>query len=230
MSPVTRHWQVAVFAVADSDAGGARWRQTSAMATQRYFASVGSTCARKPKSAARGGPISMRKSLSRPEQDEFGTSQTSIRHQPRRRRAMREYAVAPIHTSGVAVRHVGPPGCNLSPALDLDVEPRGPLLACLTHPRGCRASQRHACREPPGNREEASGGPGGGNCHPTSGFAAQSRHPVMPQNADTRFCHNTSIIGGITLSCGGFLSVRCSHAPATAPCLPASDLASHATR
>jgi len=133
----------------------------------------------------------MRKLLSRPEQDEFGTSQTSIRHQPRRRRAMREYAVAPIHTSGVAVRHVGPPGCNLSPALDLDVEPRGPLLACLTHPRGCRASQRHACREPPGNREEASGGPGGGNCHPTSGFAAQSRHPVMPQNADTRFCRRS---------------------------------------
>ena len=35
---------------------------------------------------------------------------------------MREYAVAPIHASGVALRHVGSPGCNLSPALDLDVE------------------------------------------------------------------------------------------------------------
>ena len=36
---------------------------------------------------------------------------------------MREYAVAPTHASGVALRHVGPPGCNLSPALDLDVGP-----------------------------------------------------------------------------------------------------------
>ena len=42
------------------------------------------------------------------EQDEHGTSQTSIRHHPRLRSAMREYAVAPIHTSGVALRHVGP--------------------------------------------------------------------------------------------------------------------------
>ena len=50
----------------------------------------------------------MRKLLSRPEQDDCGTSQTSIRHQPLRRRAMREYAVAPIHTGGVAMRHVGP--------------------------------------------------------------------------------------------------------------------------
>ena len=150
MSPVTRHWQVAVFAVADSDAGGARWRQTSAMATQRYFASVGSTCARKPKSAARGGPISMRKSLSRPEQDEFGTSQTSIRHQPRKRRAMRGYAVAPIHTSGVALRHVGTPGCDLSPALGLDLEPVQPPFA-RTLPRPSAATE-----------EMASGGPGGG--------------------------------------------------------------------
>jgi len=38
---------------------------------------------------------------------------------------MKEYAVAPIHASGVALRHVGPPGCNLSPALDLDRKPLG---------------------------------------------------------------------------------------------------------
>jgi len=65
------------------------------------------------------------------EQDDYGTSQTSIRHHPRLRSAMREYAVAPIHTSGVAVRHVGPPGCNLSPALDLD---RTPLEPRPRHP------------------------------------------------------------------------------------------------
>src|SRR5262249_2711686 len=54
------------------------------------------------------GPTSMRKPLSRPEQDENGTSQTSIRHHPPRRSAMRVYAVAPIPTGGVALRHVGP--------------------------------------------------------------------------------------------------------------------------
>jgi len=42
------------------------------------------------------------------EQDDHGTSQTSIRHHPRLRSAMREYAVAPIHTGGVALRPVGP--------------------------------------------------------------------------------------------------------------------------
>ena len=42
------------------------------------------------------------------EQDEHGTSQTSIRHHPQPRSAMKEYAVAPIHASGVALRHVGP--------------------------------------------------------------------------------------------------------------------------
>src|SRR5262245_5980268 len=42
------------------------------------------------------------------EQDEHGTTQTSLRHQPRKRSAMRDYAVAPLHTSGVALRQVGP--------------------------------------------------------------------------------------------------------------------------
>jgi len=57
------------------------------------------------------------------------------------------------------------PGCNLSPALDLDVEP---------------SSDR--CGAPgtaPGNREEASGGPGGGNEPPVAGTeAAKSRQEV----------------------------------------------------
>jgi hypothetical protein len=57
---------------------------------------------------ARFGPTSMRKPLSRPERDDGGTSQTSIRHHPRRRSAMRGYAVAPIQYRGVAMRHVGP--------------------------------------------------------------------------------------------------------------------------
>ena len=53
--------------------------------------------------------------MSRPGQDEYGTSQTSIRHHPQLRSAMKEYAVAPIHTSGVAVRHVGPRDATLVP-------------------------------------------------------------------------------------------------------------------
>jgi hypothetical protein len=57
----------------------------------------------------------MRESWSRPEQYEHGTSQTSIRHQPRQRRAVRHYAVAPIHTGGVAARHVGPRGATWVP-------------------------------------------------------------------------------------------------------------------
>jgi hypothetical protein len=58
--------------------------------------------------AARFGPTSMRKPLSRPEPEYCGTSQTSIRRHPPRRSAMREYAVAPIQYRGVAMRHVGP--------------------------------------------------------------------------------------------------------------------------
>ena len=57
----------------------------------------------------------MRKPLSRPEQDDHGTTQTSIRHHPPRQSAMREYAVAPIHTDGVALRHVGPRDATLVP-------------------------------------------------------------------------------------------------------------------
>jgi hypothetical protein len=57
---------------------------------------------------ARFGPTSMRKPLSRPERDDRGTSQTSIRRHPPRRSAMRGYTVAPIQYRGVAMRHVGP--------------------------------------------------------------------------------------------------------------------------
>ena len=45
---------------------------------------------------ARVGPTSMRMPLSRPERDDHGTTQTSIRHHPHRRSAMKEYAVAPF--------------------------------------------------------------------------------------------------------------------------------------
>jgi hypothetical protein len=59
-------------------------------------------------SFARVGPTSMRKPLSRPERDDYGTSQTSIRRHPPWRSAGKEYAVAPIQYRGVAMRHVGP--------------------------------------------------------------------------------------------------------------------------
>jgi hypothetical protein len=86
---------------------------------------------------ARGGPPSMREPLSRPEQDDYGTSQTSIRRHPLSRGAMRPYAVAPIHTGGVVVRHGGP-GCNLSPALDLDVGLLQPLSATTPDQGGAK--------------------------------------------------------------------------------------------
>jgi hypothetical protein len=57
---------------------------------------------------ARVGPTSMRKPLSRPERDDCGTSQTSIRRHPPRRSARRMYTVAPIPYRGVAMRPVGP--------------------------------------------------------------------------------------------------------------------------
>jgi hypothetical protein len=50
---------------------------------------------------------SMRKPLSRPERDDCGTSQTSLRRHSQGRSAMRKYAVAPIPSRGVALRHVG---------------------------------------------------------------------------------------------------------------------------
>src|SRR5215470_8734084 len=100
----------------------------------------------------------MRKPLSRPGQDDCGTSQTSIRHQPPRRRAMREYAVALIHTGGVALRHVGPPGCDLSPALDLDSE--------ALRSRRTAAMPLELRLDPVPLLAEASGGPGGSGPKP----------------------------------------------------------------
>jgi hypothetical protein len=61
-----------------------------------------------PSEVARLGPTSMRKPLSRPERDDCGSPQTSIRRHPPWGSAMREYAVAPIQYRGVAMRHVGP--------------------------------------------------------------------------------------------------------------------------
>ena len=109
------------------------------------------------------GPTSMRKLLSRPEQDDCGTSQTSIRHQPRRRRAMREYAVAPTHASGVALRHVGPPGCNLSPALDLDVGPSSDRSSARRGPSPATGKRRAGVR----GRQGAPGRRHGGGVIPT---------------------------------------------------------------
>src|SRR5688572_15188818 len=68
-----------------------------------------------PVHLARVGPTFMRSHLSRSERGERGTSQTSIRHHPLSRGAMRVNAVAPIHTNGVAVRHVGPRGATWVP-------------------------------------------------------------------------------------------------------------------
>ncbi len=86
----------------------------------------------------------MRGPLSRPGQDETGTTaQTSLRHHPPWQSAMRHYAVAPIHTGGVALRHVGSPGCNLSPALDLDSDALLQRLRCAG-PRGLLRATRGA--------------------------------------------------------------------------------------
>src|SRR5262250_1543389 len=94
-------------------------------------AEVRPTYARRTNSPARGGPPSMREPLSRPGQDEHGTSQTSIRHHPPRRGAMKQYAVAPIHTGGVALRHVGPRDATWIPPSILTKAPvdrlRGPF-------------------------------------------------------------------------------------------------------
>src|SRR5262245_17147163 len=50
----------------------------------------------------------MRKPLSRPERDDCGTFQTSLRRHPPGRSARRGYTVAPIPYRGDALRHVGP--------------------------------------------------------------------------------------------------------------------------
>src|SRR5215470_19800612 len=65
----------------------------------------------------------MRGPLSRPGPDETGTSQTSLRHHPPWRSAMRHSAVAPIHTDGVALRPVGPRDATSVPPSTLTRSP-----------------------------------------------------------------------------------------------------------
>ncbi len=73
-----------------------------------------------------GSDIHEEASVKTKEQDDHGTAQTSIRHHPRTRSARRAYAVAPMHTSGVALRHVGPRDATSVPLLI--------LTANLLHP------------------------------------------------------------------------------------------------
>jgi hypothetical protein len=76
------------------------------------------------------GPTSMRKPLSRPERDDCGTSQTSIRRHLRWRSAMRVYAVAPIQYRGVAMRHVGPRDATWVPLSISTWTASSPLCLC----------------------------------------------------------------------------------------------------
>ena len=76
------------------------------------------------------GPTSMRKPLSRPERDDGGTSQTSIRRHPLWRSAMRGYAVAPIQYRGVAMRHVGPRDATWVPLSISTWTASSPLCLC----------------------------------------------------------------------------------------------------
>src|SRR5262249_6516475 len=92
-------------------------------ATPTCFGRIDRSDQAKSRSAPRSD-IHEEASVKTKEQDEHGTSQTSIRHHPRKRSAMREYAVAPIHTSGVALRHVGPRDATSVPLSILT----GPLL------------------------------------------------------------------------------------------------------
>jgi hypothetical protein len=84
------------------------------------------------RSILRVGPTSMRKPLSRPERDDRGTSQTSIRRHPRWRSARRGYAVAPIQYRGVAMRHVGPRDATWVPLpISTWTAPSSPCLCAL---------------------------------------------------------------------------------------------------
>src|SRR5262245_35945563 len=125
----------------------------------------------------------MRKPLSRPERDDRGTSQTSIRHHPPRRSAMRVYAVAPTQYRGVAMRHVGP--------RDATWVPLSISTWTASSPLGPWAPDRGPCENPPicrrtiinlyeqfygRNRERLAGGAGGGHERPCSP-ARRRRHP-----------------------------------------------------
>src|SRR5262245_2294621 len=105
----------------------------------------------------------MRGSLSRPEQDEHGTAQTSLRRHPPKRSARRPYAVAPIPTGSVALRQGGPRGTTgVPPSVltgPLPIPDRGsppfPLAAAADSPGAHRGGLRP--RAP--RRTEAAGGP-----------------------------------------------------------------------
>jgi hypothetical protein len=81
----------------------------------------------------------MRKPLSRPERDDCGTSQTSIRRHPQRQSARRGYAVAPLPYRGVALRHVGPRDAAWAPLSISTWVTSSPLGLCASG-RGARGN------------------------------------------------------------------------------------------
>jgi len=129
------------------------------------------------------GPTSMRKPLSRPERDDRGTSQTSIRHHPPWRSAMRGYAVAPIRYHGVAMRHVGPRDATWVPLPISTRTASSPSCLCGPDQGTSGNTQRfiniivilydHLHGR---NRERLTGGAGGGNERPCSPARCR-RHP-----------------------------------------------------
>src|SRR5262245_1216696 len=125
----------------------------------------------------------MREPLSRPERDDRGTSQTSIRRHPPRRSAKRGYAVAPLQYRGVAMRHVGPRDAAWVPL---------PISTwTASSPLGLWAPDRGASGKPPidinvmiksyerflgRDRERLAWGAGGGDERPCSPARCR-RHP-----------------------------------------------------
>jgi hypothetical protein len=98
---------------------------------------------------ARAGPPSMRGPLSSPGRDERGTSQTSIRHHPQSRGAMRRYAV----------------GCLVLGAATGGLRSRGRAKGSAAMPRGdvrgSRQGEEHGCKREP--RAPGMGSPGRGH-------------------------------------------------------------------
>jgi hypothetical protein len=81
-----------------------------------------------PQAVLRVRPASMREPLSRPEEDEHGTSEMSIRRRPRLRSATRHYVVAPFTPQG--------PHCAMSDRF----APVGTLLPCDVVSSACRGT------------------------------------------------------------------------------------------
>src|SRR5215471_4648472 len=138
----------------------------------------------------------MRGPQSRPGPDETGTSQTSIRHHPLSRGAMRRYAVAPIHTGGVALRPVGPRDATSVPPSILTPKPS--FTSCAA-PALAGRSGRPGCRP---LFTEASGGPGGSGpqaCHAIApglgpaGSARTARRLPHASRAQTRYLQFTRL-------------------------------------